>query len=57
MGQETKSSFVFWFACCLFLVAAGPVGAQGLTDGVRFGSFSIHPSMYTSMISSTVMVA
>lgn len=49
MGQETKSSFVFWFACCLFLVAAGPVGAQGLTDGVRFGSFSIHPSMYTSL--------
>jgi len=44
-----KAKFKLFCTLLIVLCAAGPSLAQDLTDGIRFGAFSIHPSLYTAM--------
>ncbi|MDP8222708.1 MAG: hypothetical protein P9L99_05055 [Candidatus Lernaella stagnicola] len=38
-----------WGALFVVLLLAGPAWAQQETDGIRFGAFSIHPSLFSAL--------
>lgn len=49
MGQNALRNGACIFLICIILCAAGSSFAEELTEGIRFGVFSIHPSMYTAL--------